>query len=501
MLRIFCLPRFDLFSRKALGLGLSLVVGSILGMLIAVTPIVASSSYQIFIPVIPIALTAVILFKDLQRLILFTIAIGIPLNFDFSLIVSPYARNSENIAMGHRTIVALTELRISLLLIVVVIGYLLWLVERHDGRRQPVRFFTRTSLPTVGLIFISLLSIAQAEDIQLSFFKIAQLIELFLLYFYLANHIHTRQDLRFFLLILIGGMLAESLLMIVQWRTGLQFYIPGIEVSMYGDRAAGTLGQATVSGGLLAATLLIVISKFWLAVDKPTRFFPLGCFIIGCVALVSTFSRAAWGSFAAAFLCFLFFGWRRGWVKGRSIIVLALIGLVIGAAFYPLILGRLTGEDFGSASSRIKMARLAWNVLNASPSHLAFGVGANNYALIAPAYNTTNVGDLGYVIDSSVHNTYILTTAETGLIGLFIFLGLLYAPISIAWRHGRSDDRFLSLMGLGLGCALVSMYVQMMVDPFVARPLMTFVLVLIALTASLDNLQAGAAGVPARVRG
>ena len=51
------------------------------------------------------------------------------------------------------------------------------------------------------------------------------------------------------------------------------------------------------------------------------------------------------------------------------------------------------------------MFRLAWNVIQSSPSHFFFGVGANNYALVAPAYNTAVCGDLGYVIQTHLYIT------------------------------------------------------------------------------------------------
>ena len=114
----------------------------------------------------------------------------------------------------------------------------------------------------------------------------------------------------------------------------------------------------------------------------------------------------------------------------RSLVVVVLNNFIIGGIFYPTISNRLTEDDRGSAASRPKMFRLAWNVITSSPSHFFFGVGANNYALITPAYNTADVGNLGYVINSSVHNAYLLTWAETGLFGLLFFLSVLATPLS-----------------------------------------------------------------------
>ena len=52
-------------------------------------------------------------------------------HLDVSLIVSPYGYTAETAASGERTIVALTGLRVSLILVLVVIGYAYWLIQPH----------------------------------------------------------------------------------------------------------------------------------------------------------------------------------------------------------------------------------------------------------------------------------------------------------------------------------------------------------------------------------
>ena len=483
-------PNFQ--SHKVWELGLSLLVGILFGALVVSSPYLpVPSEWQKLVFVIPIAFALVMVFKNLEKLILAAIAIGVVLNLDFSVIISPYAANNANIAIGNRTIIALTELRVSFILIIVVVGYLLWLVGRQGANRQPLRFFTSTSVPALGLIFFSIVSVFQAQDVQLSFFKIAQLIELFLMYFYLANHLRTQQDLKFFVTVLMGGMLAESILMIVQWLTGWSFSFAGISANVGGDlRTTGTLGTANSAGVIVSAYLAIVCSMFWLFPRRSQKVFAGICFVIGCIALISTAGRAAWGGFIVAILGFIFIGWRRGWVQRRALVWLFLLTLVIGAIFYPAIYNRLKADDRGSAASRPLMFRLAWNVISASPLNLFLGVGANNYALIAPRYNTV-VGDyLGNLIeDTSVHDVYLLTWAETGLFGLLFFLGFLAASLVKTWKHIQSGSRFGSLMALGLGCAIIVMGIQMFVDPYIARPKTIFLWLLVSLIASLDNFE------------
>jgi O-antigen ligase len=361
-----------------------------------------------------------------------------------------------------------------------------------------VRFFASTTIPAFGLILVSIISMLQAPDKLLALFKIMLLVELFLIYFYVANHIRNKTEFQFFITALMAALLVESILMVLQWRYGINFSIAGINaiIDPQSHRAAGTLGTANSAGVIITAYLVITCAMFWLFQKRSQKLFALICFSVGCVALISTAGRAAWGGFIIAILLFILLGWLRGLVSQRTLVWLFLGMLVIVAIFYPAIYTRLTIDDRGSAASRLMMTRLAWNVIQASPAHFFFGVGTNNYALLAPAYYSADVGDLGYVIDSSVHNAYLLTWAETGLIGLLIFLVFLSVPVIKSWKFVRLNDRFISIMALGLLCALLAIYIQMLADPFIARPKMIIIWLLIALVCSLENMMPVRSRIP-----
>jgi len=478
-------------QRSFFELGLAVVVGLLFAALVVLSPYLpVSSDFQKLVLVAPFAFTLVILFNNLERLILFTVAVGVPLNLDISLIISPYARNLENLANG-RTIVALTELRLGLIFMAVGIGYILWLVGKPGVKRHRVRLFPRTTFPALGLILVTTLSIVQAQDKQLALFIIVQMIELFLVYFYIANHLRSKADMLFFITIVMGCVLAESLLMVIQWQTGLSFSFAGINATMdaVSQRATGTLGTANSAAVIVSAFLCITCAMFWIFPRRSQKLFAGICFVVGSVALISTAGRAAWGGFIVAIFAFIIMGWWRGWVSRKALVWLLALTLAIGVIFYPVIASRLTTDDRGSALSRLMMSRLAWNVIQASPEHFFFGVGANNYALVAPLYVTSDVGDLGYIVDSSVHNVFLLVWTEMGLVGLLIYLWFLYNAVKKAVKNFISNDRYVSLMALGLGCALLAVIVQMLADPFIARPKTMLVWLLIAMVASLDNMR------------
>lgn len=482
---------FNFHSHSLLELSLSVVVGLLLGVLVVIPPYLPlPSDFKQLLLIVPFAITVVILFKNLQKLILFAIAVSIPLNLDFSLLISPYSRGVENMANGL-TIVSLTELRLSFIFVIVAIGYVLWLVDRSKINHQPILFFASTSVPALGMIFVSIISIFYAQDLQLSFFKIAQLVELFLVYFYLANHLRTKNEFQFFVAVLLGAILVESFLMVLQRFTGLEFSIAGItaEIETVSQRVAGTFGTPDTAGSIVSATMAIACVMIWLFTKNLHKVLAGICLVFGTMAIILTASRAAWISFAIAMIGAVFAGWWRGWLNGKSIILLMVIAIIILAAFYPTIVNRLTEDDRGSAASRPMMFRLAWNVIKSSYSNFIFGVGVNNYALVAHNYYTADIGNLGYIIYSSVHNAYLLAWAETGIFGLLLFLVFLANPLLRTWKYIRSNNRYLSLIALGLGLALVEICTQMLVDPFIARPKTNFVWILVAMIAGLNNIE------------
>lgn len=474
-------------AQQIFELGLSLLIGLLVGAIV-VWSWGVSSELQGIIFLFPIAFVAFMLFNDLEKVVLAAIAVSVPLCLDFSVIISPYARNAENLARGHLTIVALTELRITLVLMVLAIGYALWILEASRSGAKKVRFFSVTTIPGLGFIFMSILSIYQAKDLSLGLFSLCQLVEFFLTYFYLVNHLRTEQEILFFVQALMWGMFAESLLMILQWMTGLQFAFASIQavISPYPRRIAGTFGNPNIAGGVISGFLAIACAMIWVFPKRSQKVFALLCFVSGCLALLSTSSRASWGSFLAAFLAFVSVAFWRGWVQRKTLIWMLVGTVIVILIFYPVIYDRLTRDDFGSAESRPRMARLAWNVIRAN---FWLGVGTNNYALVAANYYTSDVGYLGSVVYSSVHNKYLLVWAETGLFGLLSYVAFLLAPLADSWYNVCMNNRFRSLMGLGLGCAIASMSVQMFAEHFSLRTSMLFVWMLVSLVASLRNLE------------
>ncbi len=424
------------------------------------------------------------LIDDLRKTILAAMALSVPLNIDVAVMFTPHA-DRKNLALGLPHIVGLTELRLSLVFTLLLIGYALWLVESRTSSRKPARFFAATTLPALGLVFFSLLSVFQAQDRQLSFFRIAQLVELFLAYFYMANHIRTRRDMLFFVTVSLGGALAESILMIVQWITGLEFIVAGIQAITLGPgRVGGTLTNPGPAATYLSAHAIIACAIMWASSRASRKALAAFAFLLTVLALISTGSRAGWSAFAVTLPLFLLMGLVAGRIKVRGLIMLIMVVLVLGVIFYDVFHTRFTADDRGSAESRPQMWRLGWNMIQAHPW---LGVGANNYSLVNGDYYTPDVGNPN-LIGGQMHNRYLWIWTESGIFALLCYVGFLGAAIVYALSCIGSGRRWISLLGMGLACSVISLCIQMFTATFVERSITFFVWLLPALTASLWHL-------------
>ncbi len=109
--------------------------------------------------------------------------------------------------------------------------------------------------------------------------------------------------------------------------------------------------------------------------------------------------------------------------------------------------------DEGSAAQRVSIYKTALTILG---DHPVGGTGAGTYPVMNEEYNPT----LG---KWDTHNTYLHVAVERGLIGLFLFLGMIGSVFRVAWRRSRAlatvAPRVATAMRLcsaGLACFMVA---------------------------------------------
>ena len=236
--------------------------------------------------------------------------------------------------------------------------------------------------------------------------------------------------------------------------------VRGSEVADLEGRLQGGAGDPNFLAALLVPAIMLACG---LAVRRSSaRRLLLGlATVIIALGLAATESR---GGLIAAGVCagVALVIWR-----GRRGLVLIAIGLAAGAAVMyfasdPTAWHRITESNHGSG--RLDIWKVAWRVVH---DHPFVGVGVAQFPQVSPHY-VIQPGALLYVnliVEKHivVHNLYLGLWAETGIIGLLLFLGLVVASLLAGWnavqRFDAQGDEEMSGLARGAVLALIAILV------------------------------------------
>ncbi len=299
---------------------------------------------------------------------------------------------------------------------------------------------------------------------------------------------------------------------------GLQKYTGPVGSSLV--RGTGTLGQTNSTAHFETFYSLILLAIFSLK-NRLLKVMALITMLAVGMAILLSFSRGAWLSFALAILAaFLIFLKRReisksAWLTGSSIAIVAV--LVLGMLASP-IMDRLSskGSD-GAIASRFRMFHVALDLTRAYP---IIGVGPGEYAqaglkLQSPEFTTPQwvalgqkpivplVGRLDVVTLSQrgktplrlplpVHNKFLLVLSQLGLVGLGLWVALYGYFLRDAIRCFHARDKLYHFVGVAGIAYCIAAFVYMNVDLFSDSQtieVLIFIPVLITAVARLASTQ------------
>jgi O-antigen ligase len=210
------------------------------------------------------------------------------------------------------------------------------------------------------------------------------------------------------------------------------------------------LDHANTAGYLFAMSIPLALS---VALTEKGLLRGLGFFsaAIQALGLVLTYSRGAWVGWAAGML-FMTFSLKK-WTVGVLMILLPAILVVSIAPLRERVATLVHPREDFAIDYRL---RLMTDALRLGLENPVFGIGYGRGRLKA-ALRLTYKGTVyeGLPIWHA-HNVYAGLFAETGLVGLGAFLGLLGQTFIIAWRRKQSEDTKNSLVALGLAAAWVA---------------------------------------------
>ncbi len=211
----------------------------------------------------------------------------------------------------------------------------------------------------------------------------------------------------------------------------------------YGLRYAGVLGYAGENG--LAAfesqLALFCLGLYAFARSKTIQIVLLAYVAMCGYCLMFSFSRGGYLGFVAGLL-FL------GIVKERKLLVFLAALIFSWQMLVPVAVTErifMTYEDGQIDSSAGERVTLWQDAVTLVPQHPIIGTGFNTYQYMARVEEYTDT-----------HNFYLKVLVENGIVGLALFLLLLWKSFRMSFRLFRfSDDTFFRSLGLGTAAYLV----------------------------------------------
>jgi O-antigen ligase len=479
------------------GRGPEVIVAALGGLLFGLTAVVAATSHSQMITLATVAeLGGLIALAvgDVRRVLLVAIVFDIPLSWDKN-----FGYNSSAASLG-----ALGGLSISITTIALAVLYAHWAIERSRARPAMPRAWWRPALPLLAYVGVETASVAVASNKALAVDEVALLAQTLLLFVYVVSTVRTRSDITLLAVALVSSLLLESLLIIGVRVTGRQISFAGLashqtaKTSATDLRLGGTIGSPNSAAAFLAMLLPLAAAMLVAPVSRAVRRLCIVTLPIGIMALILTEARAGWVALTVSILVLGFVAIRRGLLPIRLAIAIILVIALAAAPFWGTIVHRASGNDNGSAASRLSMATLAMHMIR---DHPFLGVGANNYAVNIPNYAGPQFdGTFIY----TVHDKYLLVWSEAGIVALIAFAWFMCSTVARGWRAARSADPMIGPLALGLTAAIVGQLPEMAVDPFQARPdvqLLWLVAGLLSAMLALSLRESNSARGPAVSRG
>jgi O-antigen ligase len=446
----------------------------------------ASSSYKMFFILAIVSLLGIFVVlnckMDVKRFILGIMILDMDLLLDYHIF-----SNDDLLSSVPGIHISITTLSLMVL-------YISWWIDIIIKRAKTIYYSPHICLFTLGYIISYLLSIFNSADVWMSIYSIFFIMQMFMLTFYIVNHIDSKKDIIYILNFLLACLIIQSGVILMEFFTKTQFSFTGgfssgyIFSYYYGGktinffRPAGTGNDPNDAGGHIAMLILIIMSLFFYTQNYLKKILMVIVLLMSIAALILTFSRGSWLSFTVGLVIFFFVALYHHWINAKRIVAAALLISILFAVFSVPIIARLSQDDRGAAYSRVPLMKLAFEMIQ---KHPLIGVGANNFGIVLPQYLSSELrGEWLYI----VHNQYLLTFAETGLIGLVFFLLILGKVFLTCLRCIRAKDSMLSPLSMGIISGLITLFLLMGVELTISRLTVQLFWIMVSIAIASEKL-------------
>ncbi len=261
--------------------------------------------------------------------------------------------------------------------------------------------------------------------------------------FIIVNNIKTKEDFNKLVTFLVIAATLVSLYGLYQYKIGVaveEGWIDAMRNPGVNFRVYSVFGNPNILAEYLIMIIPISLSLFWYSKKIHKKGIFLITSLILIIVLVLTLSRGGWVGFAFGMFIFMI-------LIEKKLLLAAIPIALLGLNFLPsniinrlLTIGSL--EDSSNAY-RVKLWELTLDIIK---DNWLVGVGFG-YIPLRITFERYTGTKLAY----HSHNTYLQTIAETGILGLIVFIILIFVLYKYAIKRLiKEEDRYIKTMAVGV---------------------------------------------------
>jgi O-antigen ligase len=325
-----------------------------------------------------------------------------------------------------------------LLLIVITLA---WLAKAAINKG--LALFIKTPLNKAIGVYILVCLIATLRGVALGFvipekglFYILRYIEYFLLYILVANHIHSRKQIKFFLTSLFVTCALVSIYGITQIPQGVRVSAP----------FEGQVGEPNTFGGYLLFISCLAIGLFLRDIPQGKRLALVGLVALIFAPFIFTLSRASYLGVAFSFLTFIILGKRKLFLFTAMMAIVVLMALIRPEAVFSRV-------ESTFQEKQPDLARIFNIYLDESASARIF-----SWQDSFEAWKKNPILGRGITGHGFIDGQYIRTLPELGAIGLLALLWLFWLIIKHSFIiYKKMDDELYKGLTLGFFAGFIGL--------------------------------------------
>ncbi|MBI5788258.1 MAG: O-antigen ligase family protein [Candidatus Schekmanbacteria bacterium] len=326
--------------------------------------------------------------------------------------------------------------------VLVLIISLGWLAKSAIYKELGLFLKTPLNKPIVGYVTVCLFSTLlgilfdRVRD-KLGLLYVVKYIEYFFIYFIVVNNLHSRNQVKRYLVAILLTCVIVCVIALLQVPEGKRVTAP----------FEGAVGEPNTFGGYLALIFSVVLGLCF-SLRSPNKILALAAMaVMIMVAFAFTLSRSSWIALVPMWLTLLVF------CKKKEALIIATVLVVITSA---LVLPAQVEERISYTFQKHSRDSLEIGGISFDPSTSARIKSWKNVLQDIKNHPLMGFGITGY---SFVDSQYFRTLIETGFVGLLAFLGLLLAIFRQIMRNlTQVKSPLFYGLELGMLAGIVAIY-------------------------------------------